>query len=83
MNTYGYAVYGKNIICPVCGKKMIIDDIDERFKGNRDEYWICPDDECLTSAFVRVRYGKVIDIEYTDTDANVIKKDRVWQGEIE
>lgn len=74
MSTYGRIRYCKDVKCPVCGKQMYLDDIDYNFKGNQNEYWCCPDDECRTSAYARIRYSQVIDIEYMDTDANVIKK---------
>lgn len=54
--------YGKEIKCPICNQEMFIDDIDYRFKGCQDEYWIC--ENCHeSSAFVKVRYGKVCKVE--------------------
>lgn len=65
--------YAKNIYCPVCKEKMILDDIDYNFKGNQDEYFICETDNCMTSAFVKVRYGKVCKTEFTNSDGKTIK----------
>lgn len=56
-------VYAKDLKCPVCGKTMELDDRDYRFSGCQDEYWKCPDD--CSSAFVKVRYCKVISTELT------------------
>ena len=57
--------YG-NPICPDCGGQMEIDDIDYRFKGCQDEYWIC--EKCRATAFVKVRYGKVCKTEFTERE---------------
>lgn len=62
--------------CPKCGKAMELDDIDYNFKGNQNEYWIC-DDSCCMSAFVKVRYGKALNISYTDEDANQVKWEKL------
>lgn len=45
--------------CPICGKEMYLDDIDYNFDGNQDNYFVCNYD-CPTSAFQKVRYGKVV-----------------------
>lgn len=47
--------------CRVCGKPMILNDIDFNFKGNQDEYYDCP--FWHESALVKIRYSKVIKIE--------------------
>ena len=60
--------------CPICGKKMELDDIEVQFQGCQNEWHLCND--CLTTAYTRVRYDNVVDIVYTDTDAEVIKTER-------
>ena len=34
---------------------MIKDDVDKKFKGNEDRYWIC---DCGASCIELIRYGK-------------------------
>ena len=59
--------YGKDLKCKICGKDLTIDDIDYRFDGCQDEYWIC--ENCQgSSAFVKVRYKKVYKVEFTEHD---------------
>lgn len=63
----------KTTKCPICGNLMELDDIDYNFDGNQDEVYCCFD--CNTTAFVKVRYSKVVKTEYTDADGNEIKGD--------
>lgn len=44
-----------NLKCKYCGSPMIKDDIDYRFKGNKDIYWIC---DCGGGCIEQIRYGK-------------------------
>ena len=53
--------------CPVCGEEMYLDDIDYNFDGNQNNYFICNND-CPTSAFQKVRYGKVIFEEVSENE---------------
>lgn len=63
--------YGrKTAICPICDKSMELEDIDYNFDGNQDEYYACFD--CSISAFVKVRYSRVIKTEFIDEDGNEI-----------
>lgn len=48
--------------CPQCGSEMKLDDIDYNFKGCQNNYWTC--ENCETSAFERIRYGKAVSIEF-------------------
>ena len=66
--------YAKDITCPICGKPMELEDIDCNFQGNQDEYYGCED--CMTSAFITVRYGTVRKIEFRDTDGKSIHRKR-------
>ena len=50
-----------DIKCPVCGKHMVVDDVDYKFAGNEDIYFIC--EEHYTSKILRIRYGKLWKIE--------------------
>ena len=44
-------------VCPKCNKKMVLDDVDVKFKGNQDEWWIC--ESCYYSLIFKIRYGKI------------------------
>lgn len=44
-----------NLKCKYCGSPMIKDDVDKKFKGNEDRYWIC---DCGASCIELIRYGK-------------------------
>ncbi len=61
-----YRKYAKGILCPICKKPMEIDDIDYNFDGCQDEYWGCS--ECSTSAFVKVRYSRIVSSKIVDTN---------------
>lgn len=52
--------------CIYCGKEMIKDDVDFRFSGNQDNYWLC--ESCHASAFEKIRYGKSIFVEFYEND---------------
>lgn len=43
--------------CPNCNEKMIIDDIENRFPGNRDVYGYC--EHCLNDFVIYIRYGSI------------------------
>lgn len=54
--------------CPKCDTELYVDDIDYNFKGNQDEYLICP--KCYAFVFAKVRYNKVCKIEFEEMDAD-------------
>ena len=63
--------YGRKLyfggICENCGSDDIeADDLDFRFKGCQDEYYIC--NCCHRAIYVKVRYNKVCKVEYTQGD---------------
>lgn len=62
--------YTDKMICLTCGDTMIVDDIDYSFKGCQDEYYIC--NNCKTTAYVKVRYGKVCKQVFTNADGERI-----------
>ncbi len=37
---------------------MCVDDVDFNFKGNKDIYWICENENCNSSCIEQVRYGR-------------------------
>ena len=57
---------GSQITCKYCNTPMERDDTDFHFRGCKDEYWVCP--HCNSSAFVKVRYGEVASITYSQSD---------------
>lgn len=59
--------------CPQCKFIMDLDDVDYNFKGNQNEYWCCPNYDCDISAFVKVRYGRVISVEFINELGKTIK----------
>lgn len=48
--------YTSKVTCEFCQSEMELDDIDENFKGNQDNYYLCPC--CQSSAVEKIRYGK-------------------------
>ena len=64
----------KGLVCELCGRDMELDDIDYRFKGCQDEYWLCS--LCNTSAYVRVRYGKAISTDIQQGDKPCFSNDK-------
>lgn len=58
--------------CRTCGKKMTLDDVDYNFKGNQDEYWVCED--CRSSVFAKIRYGKAVSVSYSDPEIDPHEK---------
>ena len=44
-------------VCPICGKQLVIDDIDFRFQGNQDNYWSCKTCDFI-GTIQEIRYGK-------------------------
>ena len=72
--------------CPLCNSIMELDDVDYNFKGNQNEYWYCPNSDCGTHAFVKVRYSKVILIEFIselDETIKTIKYNELDGGEFD
>lgn len=51
-------------ICPKCKKEMELDDIDFDFPGKQNNYWLC--NKCHSSAFDKIRYGKLWKREFTE-----------------
>lgn len=60
--------------CANCGTQMIFDDCDFNFKGNKDNYWFCPN--CLSTAITRIRYGQILDRVYCNEQGDRIKYER-------
>lgn len=54
------------MICKYCGKKMELEDVDYRSRGNKDNYWAC--DNCNVSAIENIRYGKSVRVEFYKED---------------
>lgn len=50
------------IKCVFCDKEMRLDDVDFRFKGCQDNYYVC--DFCKSSAYEKIRYNKSIGITW-------------------
>lgn len=46
----------KTIICEECGHVMHVDDVDYRFNGCYDVYYVCTN--CDTSCMQEVRFGQ-------------------------
>ena len=44
------------MICKGCGKKMILDNKDVRFRGNLDKYWEC--ENCHSSCIEEIRFSQ-------------------------
>ena len=42
--------------CKYCGQQMRCDDVDDNFKGYRDNYYVC--DNCGSSCIEEIRFGK-------------------------
>lgn len=47
--------------CKYCNQEMIKDDVDFRFKGNKDIYWLC---ECGGSCVEEIRFSKTFKLEW-------------------
>ena len=65
--------------CKECGEKMYLDDIDYRFKGCFDNYFIC--ENCQTSCIEEVRFNQSFQ-ERSHTENNDIAKDYVIKHKI-
>lgn len=57
--------------CAKCNTLMDFDDRDFNFKGNFDNYYICPN--CHTSAIMIVRFNRVFALDYYQEDLNFEK----------
>lgn len=57
------------MICKTCKAEMRLDDVDFKFKGNKDNYWLC--DKCNTAAFEKIRYGKTCKVTWDFNEVNV------------
>ena len=47
---------GVYMYCSECKSEMILEDKDYNFKGNYDNYLICPN--CLVSCVEEIRFGR-------------------------
>lgn len=56
--------------CFNCGCEMMLDDIDFKFEGNQDNYFICT--KCNSEVIQNVRVGKLIRNIYIDEDGKII-----------
>ena len=54
--------------CAKCNSSMDFDDRDFNFKGNFDNYYICP--KCGCGAIMMVRFNKVFAIDYYSEEQN-------------
>ena len=52
--------------CKFCNSEMRLNDVDYNFKGCKDNYWIC--DNCMASAFEKIRYNKSICVEFSESE---------------
>lgn len=50
------------MICKNCGSEMKKNDVDFRFKGNKNVYWLC--EQCLSECIEKIRYGKQVELEF-------------------
>lgn len=65
------------MICKKCGSLMDIDDVDFRFEGNYDRYYICSNMHCRNAGFDKVRYNKVIyEEQYNEIDGVIYKSNK-------
>lgn len=46
----------EELLCKICKKPMLLDDIDYNFKGNQDNYYFC--ETCHIGVIEKIRYGK-------------------------
>ena len=63
--------YFINKECPKCHSKMIPDDRDYNFDGCQDEWYVCENENCEVSAFVKVRYGKICRVIWRDGETTI------------
>lgn len=66
--------------CRFCGAEMYKDDVDEKFKGCKDVYWIC--ETCQTSCIEEIRYFQRYK-ERWHTENNDMPVDRVVKYRID
>ncbi len=50
---------------------MIPDDRDYNFDGCQDEWYVCENENCEVSAFVKVRYGKICRVIWRDGETTI------------
>lgn len=68
------------MICKECNLEMRKDDVDKRFDGCKDIYWVC--DFCLTSCIEQIRYSQSCrEYWHSENDGNV--KDYVVKKKID
>ena len=49
----------KDLICPRCNSKMLLDDCDFGFPGKGTEYFVCSNEKCDCSMSQDIRFNKV------------------------
>ena len=50
------------MICKYCNKEMKKDDVDFRFNGCQDNYWLC---DCGAGCIEKIRYSKSINVDWS------------------
>jgi len=60
--------------CPICNEKLTIDDVDERFAGNKDIYAYC--DHCHHDFLLYIRYHNLWKYDVCPMTYN--EKDKRW-----
>ena len=62
--------------CIKCGSDMTIYDVDYNFKGNEDVYYVCKNEDCLTSCIKSIRYFQTWKEEWflSESEPSIIKK---------
>ena len=61
--------------CFNCDHEMILDDIDFKFEGNQDNYFICT--KCNSEIIQNVRFGKINRNIYIDEEGKIINIEKV------
>lgn len=54
--------------CKYCGTEMELDDVDFNYKGNKDNYYLCP--KCDSTAIEEIRDGTTVNIRFRPSDAS-------------
>lgn len=67
------------ILCPLCNKELVIDDVDFRFKGNKDVYCYC--EHCFHLFILYFRYGSLVRYVYEEIYFDNEYKTYIAKGE--
>lgn len=67
------------MICKYCGNEMELDDIDKKFEGCEDRYYVC--NHCYAAGTEKIRYFKLCGKEYTPPDYAFHKVNRTEDGQ--